>query len=430
MINQITENVFRSCESRSKQIAVVLLAIGGWLSIYPYFLWGDLWAFIIGAVMAVVGGGLLLLTSSESKYRGKESWAIIFLTTFILYITLQKKMDGEHAMWVFVLPTLWTLAIFTENQRQRCFQLFYSIFTISLLPSIIAWLWLVAGFPLDFETIPRRNTLMGGEVYTFPGIIFDGYNSIVLPWGGVLFRLCGMYDEPGMVGTISALILAALRFQVNDWRSIILFVAGIMSFSLAFVVLGTIGFLGRAIVLKKITPVFALIPLLLAASLTLGFITLPTPSERQHSITYSTVTGTTKLEIGRHIRSPTYINNRTLPAMEELISEYWNSDLTTIIFGIASDASVVRGGESQVWTRILTNHGIVGFCLLLIGCSIYAWVVWQRSGFSPFVMLFFAVFVFSFYQRPVIWMPYTLIIMLCGPFVLIESQKIKVLNGK
>ena len=29
--------------------------------------------------LAVVGGGLLLLTSSTSKYRGTESWAIIFL---------------------------------------------------------------------------------------------------------------------------------------------------------------------------------------------------------------------------------------------------------------------------------------------------------------------------------------------------------------
>ena len=430
MRNHIIGNIFRSCENRSKQIAVVLLAVGGWLSIYPYFLWGDLWAFIIGAAMAVVGGGLLLLMSSESKYRGTESWAIVFLTIFILYITLQKKMDGEHAMWVFVLPTLWTLAIFTESQRKRCFQLFYSIFTLSLIPSMIAWLWVVAGFPLDFETIPRLNTLMGGEVLTFPGVIFDGYNSILLPWGGVLFRLCGMYDEPGMVGTISALILAALRFQVNDWRSTILFVSGIMSFSLAFVVLVTIGFLGRAIILKKITPAFALIPLFLTAFLTLGFITFPAPSERQHSITYTTVTGTTKVQIGRHIRSPTYINNRTLPAMEQLIKEYWNSDLTTIIFGIASDASVVRGRESQVWTRILTNHGIVGFSLLLIGCSIYAWVVWQRSGFSPFVMLFFGVFVLSFYQRPVIWMPYTLIIMMCGSFVLIESQKPSILDGK
>ena len=78
--------IFRYSENRSKQISMVLLAVGCWLSVYPYFLWGDLWAFIIGAAMAVVGGGLLLLTSSTSKYRGTESWAIIFLTIVFYFI--------------------------------------------------------------------------------------------------------------------------------------------------------------------------------------------------------------------------------------------------------------------------------------------------------------------------------------------------------
>ena len=415
--------IFRYSENRSKQISMVLLAVGCWLSVYPYFLWGDLWAFIIGAAMAVVGGGLLLLTSSTSKYRGTESWAIIFLTIFILYITLQKKMDGEHALWIFVLPTLWALAIFTEGQRKRCFLLFYSIFTLSLVPSMIAWLWVVAGFPLNFNTTPHLNLLMGGDLLTLPGIIFDRQNSILLPWGGVLFRLCGMYDEPGMVGTLSALILAGLHFQINDWRSAILFASGIISFTLAFAVLATIGFIGRAIILKKITPLFALIPIFFTAFLTLGFITLPTLPEIQSSITYTKKTGPTKVEfakveIGQQIRQTAYFNNRTSPTMARLVNEYWNSDLSTIMFGIASDASVVRGGIGQVWTRILTDHGIVGFSLLFIGCSIYAWVVSRRSGFSPFVILFFGVFALSFYQRPVIWMPYTLIIMICGPFLL------------
>lgn len=416
-------NFYSFCETKAEQIAIVLLAVGGWLSVYPYFLWGNLGAFIVGATMAIAGGGLFLLTGSASKYRGIESWAFIILTVFILYITLQKKMAGGHALWVFVLPTLWALAIFTDDLRKRCILLFASVFVISLIPSMLVWLWVVAGFPVEFNTIPRLNLLMGGELYTLPGVIFDRYNSILLPWGGVLFRLCGMYDEPGMVGTLSALILAAFHFRISDWRSAILFVAGMMSFSLGFMVLVAVGCVARAVILKKLAPLIALIPLIFIASLTLGFITIPTPDTAQSSITFTTEYGANKVEIGRKIRQTALINNRTTLEMELLVNEYWSSDLATIMFGIASDASVVKGGISQVWTRILTNHGIVGFILLFIGCAFYAWSVWQRSGFSPFVMLFFGIFALSFYQRPVIWMPYALVIMICGPLLLAGLQE-------
>jgi hypothetical protein len=36
----------------------------------------------------------------------------------------------------------------------------------------------------------------------------------------------------------------------------------------------------------------------------------------------------------------------------------------------------------------------------------------------PWTLLFMALYAFSFYQRPVIWMPYTLLILFCAqPFI-------------
>jgi hypothetical protein len=111
--------------------------------------------------------------------------------------------------------------------------------------------------------------------------------------------------------------------------------------------------------------------------------------------------------------------------MKVLLVEYWGSNLGTILFGMGSDASVVRGGVSQVWTRHLTNHGIVGFGLLAIGFVAVAFALWRTSKYSPFVALLLLLFALSFYQRPVIWMPYTLLILFCSPYAAMERQGVK-----
>lgn len=47
-------------------------------------------------------------------------------------------MDDGHAIWVFILPTLWALAIITDDLRKRCFLLFASVFVLSIIPPILA----------------------------------------------------------------------------------------------------------------------------------------------------------------------------------------------------------------------------------------------------------------------------------------------------
>ncbi len=100
--------------------------------------------------------------------------------------------------------------------------------------------------------------------------------------------------------------------------------------------------------------------------------------------------------------------------MEALIREYRGGPAAVWLFGIASDASVVRGGVSQTWKRLLTDYGAIGFALLALALALIAWSSLAASR-SAWVALFLMLYVVSIYQRPIVWMPYALLTLLCGP---------------
>ena len=105
----------------------------------------------------------------------------------------------------------------------------------------------------------------------------------MLPHGGVLFRMNGVYDEPGTVGTIAALLLAATGFRLHDWRCRVLYAAGVLSFSLAFAALATTGISASAALRRRWQVLLLLTPVFCATSLSLGYVRLPAVPQGQSS---------------------------------------------------------------------------------------------------------------------------------------------------
>jgi len=121
------------------------------------------------------------------------------------------------------------------------------------------------------------------------------------------------------------------------------------------------------------------------------------------------------VEANQGLRQTQYLNNRSLPEMQKLINDYWSSDFKTLLFGISSDASIVYGGVSQVVSRIFTDFGIIGMALFVAALASIAWSMSKRSESPLWVLLFFALFALSIYQRPIVWMPYAFTIFACCP---------------
>jgi hypothetical protein len=433
---------------------------------------------LAGMVAGIIA--ILAFIAGDRPRKG-EVIGFTMIVLFTIYISFLPKADGGLTRWYFVLPTMLALFIFEDERRADLVKAFSFIFALSVLPGVIVSLCSIIGIYISFDHKPLLNPVMaaaGGYYLNVPGVLLLGNNVSSLPWGGALYRLCAVYDEPGMVGTIAAFLLAARRFRIKSPVSVIVFAAGLLSFSLAFAVLTVAGFAARVVLARSAKAIIPLALCILAGLLAAGVIKPDAapgqpavtadkisnmaiaaqsdrsaspeaePADRQEKVLRDHVRhpGPTQVRkekgsgdfsnknidikseparleeheslvvaSGSTLRQTQYINNRSLPEMQKLINDYWSSDFKTLMLGVSSDASVVYGGVSQVVTRIFTDFGIVGMLLFAGAMILLAIAVLRRADNPIWAALFFALFLLSVYQRPVVWMPYAFTLFICCP---------------
>jgi len=84
-------------------------------------------------------------------------------------------------------------------------------------------------------------------------VVQANYNLNVL-------RFAGPFNEPGVIGTFCAIILCIEKFDFRNWKTVVVFIAGLYSLSMFFyAVVAIYGFFYLLFVRKKIIFVFLLI---------------------------------------------------------------------------------------------------------------------------------------------------------------------------
>jgi hypothetical protein len=120
--------------------------------------------------------------------------------------------------------------IANENQeiKKSAFENFIKIFSLFLIPGIIIFI------ASNFFNIPSFGLLKGRS------IIADNYENYFFyikntdPYFNIFPRFNSIFDEAGVVGNICIFILFFLNFKIRKWYSIVILIAGILSFSLFF----------------------------------------------------------------------------------------------------------------------------------------------------------------------------------------------------
>lgn len=84
---------------------------------------------------------------------------------------------------------------------------------------------------MPYRVINALNTLKSYDYMAYAFFVMPSKTFDILP------RFFGMYDEPGVVGTIAGAILMTRQFNFKKWINIPIFIAGILSFSLFFYVI-------------------------------------------------------------------------------------------------------------------------------------------------------------------------------------------------
>lgn len=397
-----------------KLILSWILALTAFIEMRPYFVWdtyksGAFTPFI--QIFQLISVALIIIYFCTNLQKIKHSTLIIVASLIILqlYMLITGKDNYSYLSIgnYIVLVILFGFLLLTEQERKDIFNKFTLIYAISLVLGIVFWILINLHIPLSYEYLPTDHIgkLAIGAYYKK----YFGSAFLITP-STTYMRLSAIYDEPGVVGTFSALFLIADNFQLKKkLRNIIILIGGILSFSLAFYLIIIIGIAIRAFMKGSFKFALLLVAILIVFK---GIMSIDTDNiiindvfQKRLQLINGTLTG----------------DNRTNVIFDKEYDEFLNSDLTSILFGNGKGKSTqniaLMNGSS--YKMLIYDFGFIGFVGLLL------WFIYaskKMAGFDKKCLMLLLVFLVSIYQRPYVFnIPY--IFLLFGGFANLKCKE-------
>lgn len=270
---------------------------------------------------------------------------------------------------------LLTAAIFVllpSDVKKKIFHIFYRIILSTNIVSVLLWICFFIGFQVYFHR----------EVY-----YVASWNNYYYRWfifaileEGSFFRLCGIFNEPGVLGTLCALLFICTSKKAKLWEKIDLLLTGALTFSLAFYLLIFLYF-AIYICQKRLVNMVYIIGFMAL------FLTLPKIDFHNEQLNAVAA----RLEITENGLAG---DNRTSAIFD---AEYEDFIHTSDVW-LGKGAGFSFGGSNSSWkSHYLVPYGIVGtiFLLGMWGCAALFYAEGNKDALI-FILLFFI----SLYQRP------------------------------
>lgn len=357
----------------------IILAILFLLLLNPYYVWGlssyPLFRILLNFIIPV-----LFCFSKEKKE--KKTPVLIYLLATFLYVFIAFAI-GRASIIGSITSSICFLYVFVFwANRELLFdvleQLINLLFVIVGI-AVIAWILYLFGFlsPIG-EIVPPMRDDTTYSVYPFFVIsnnIFE-FDSV--------FRFCGPFTEPGFLGTLVALILVAKKFNLKDIRLIALFVSGLLSLSLAFYLISAFFALFYLAVEKR-----KIIPVLLLVGLAGAFYIYTKDDPILSATIYERVAWDSDSD---NIAG----DNRTNDATEQYYKKIKGTGAFYLGTSDPNWYQNVAGAGTSYKTAICIN-GFIIVALYLLYLLQLGWV--NKRNLAGFI-LFAAVLLMNFYQRP------------------------------
>jgi hypothetical protein len=217
----------------------------------PYFMWGYYEQVNVLIVYALSFIGIFNL-------RKAEKLDLLIIPIFALL--LLSLASDAHANFMGYISSLLILFYFVIDRKVmlKYYKCFKTILVISLFLSLIVYALVVLSYPVGYSLIDPLNPLKYFLYKQYPFLVMP--NEVI----NVEFpRFYGVFDEPGVIGTFAGIMLFAERYNLKKISNIILFVSGVFSFSLFFILLSAVAILYFYRTKLKIVAIAAVIALYL-----------------------------------------------------------------------------------------------------------------------------------------------------------------------
>ncbi|MDD4428692.1 MAG: hypothetical protein PHG64_09920 [Paludibacter sp.] len=334
----------------------------------PFFFWGEAYNNPYVRTILTYLMGFLFLRRYQSQGR---KFFMPFLMLIILYYAFN---SGFNLLYSLSLVPLVLIPFANEKFTKDVYQNFLSIYCLIVFIGLISWLFAVAGFLSPLGYIPPLN----------PGkdITYSVYPLLVMFPDSV--RFCGPFDEPGVIGTLSGILLCIQQFNLKDRRTILLLISGFCSLSFFFYALVAVYFLLYFVVEKKsVKSTFLFLLTIVIVMLILQKVPFLNEILGQRFVWDADrgwFTGDNRLSV--------------------LASDYWVSLIGThgFWFGIEDKEwymELAKGSSSII--NVFVVNGMLLFILYII-FYIYYGIINRKDWYSFLLMIL--VVILTIYQRP------------------------------
>lgn len=380
-----------------------LFALEAFFSINPYLLWETYEYYkYFDILKMVVEISIILLIISKVKMK-IDSKSILMAMSFcvVYFYYICNTYNHQINIGLGTIIKLIMLCLFftlTKENKKKTFKIFLSIFAISLVPGIIYSILNMLKIEMRCDYIQTTQAIkkfIEQHYKHYFGCVFR--ESIY--YSPTIKQLCGMYDEPGMVGTISALLLCASSFDFKKHKAlIVILIGGIMSMSLTFFMLCTIYFCYytyRCFATKQ-TKKFKKIAFVIVIAIIALFL-LKNNQVFQEKV------------VRRFSLSYLMDNNRVSDEFSVEFDNFLKNG--NLFFGLGNNNPIFDKVDAASYKVLIYNIGIFGF-ILLIGWFLY-WGI-KKSEKNKECIFFIVIFLISIYQRPWILYMYFILIYFGG----------------
>lgn len=363
----------------------IFMALMAFFSVYPYFIWGY-YGFVIFGLFSFYAISSLILFE---KIHISSFQIFLFLSFFLLYIIFKiNHVDYSSLAWAAII------AFFSSSNNAQIIKAFYffkKIIVFTLFPGAI--LWFVHILLGNNSLFHLYNIQPFNPVKLEYQIDFYSYFFSIIPNYDVpsnFYRFCGIFEEPGVVGTVCSLLLISDKMNLKNYENKLLLLYGGISFSLAFYAIVLIYYL--LFIMKNIKGLFSFSFLFFLLYLLYVF------SYEFKELIVSRMAFDSNVGFSG--------NNRTTAYLENLFNNWLKSDIDIILFGYPN---VINDGYSSI-KQIPVENGLLG---ILSACAFLVLIVYKSSflNISSYSLFFLSlIFLLSLFQRPDFYILYFILI--------------------
>lgn len=383
-----------------KKIKITKTNIDAFLIMLIFFCWNAPWPFWgVSSLLGFTISSVLFVFHFKHIITRKVPWLFFLLVIFPIFLLLPSIRGGQFSNFIYVAVYIICFSLPCESLTKAL------IWTTKVLAYIILIslpLWLIHVFVHELSPYSSIDItdIKGAQTFMNNYIVFVE-NSIVPKT-----RFYSVFDEPGLLGTLAALVLFGNRYNLRKWENFIIFLGALFTYSTAFYILTAIGVVFIYIKSPKKILLFSAFFLIITSA---AFLYLQDNEAFQQNVVYRFTENGVDGQF--ETRSNFYINK----AVDELFKS------RDFMFGLGKkELQEKKLTEGYSYKNFLLQYGIAGIIVLLL-----IYVTLLRGKYTRENLSLLLIFIASFLQRPGAWTSWQMLLFCCIASTLSLNKKQK-----